>query len=159
MEVGQKGDKAKRGQKGAKRGHSTFQSIQCFRQAKTPADEKSRMSPFLLSFSFPFLSRVNGGNHMLCLSAEKVADAAAWGAFKGIVVALLIAASALVAALIMVKVGRRRERRMRGMPRPSEPFKCPYCRLIIPPTAERCDCGHTFHWADSPKQVAKRESP
>lgn len=95
---------------------------------------------------------------MLCLSAEKVADAAAWGASQGIVVAFLIATFTLVAALILVKFGRRRERRMREMPRPAEPFKCPYCRLIVPPSADRCDCGHTFHWADSPKQVAKRES-
>jgi hypothetical protein len=95
---------------------------------------------------------------MLCLSAAKLGAAATWGAFQGIVLAFLIATSALVAAFIMVKVGRRRERRMRGMPRPSEPFECPYCRLIIPPTSERCDCGHVFHWADSTEQVDKRES-
>ena len=48
-------------------------------------------------------------------------------------------------------LARRRMRKARGKPRPTSPFKCPKCTLLVPPTSSQCpDCGYQFEWQIKP---------
>jgi hypothetical protein len=43
----------------------------------------------------------------------------------------------------------RRIRKARGKPRPTVPFDCPKCTLLVPPTSSQCpDCGYRFEWQE-----------
>jgi hypothetical protein len=64
----------------------------------------------------------------------------------------------VLGAYISLRLWRRRERRIKEMsrrmgptPRPAGPFRCPFCKLYLPPTTDVCDCGFEFHWKDSTK--------